>query len=201
VLKHPGLLDWIRLLMEREPKPLQTIMAHKGSQQGAHSDSIHMTTYPIGYLSAAWIAFEDIHPDSGPLVFYPGSHRLPYVFSKDVGISEADFKKHGYSSYAEKYEPYIRRLVEERRIEPHYFHAKRGDVLIWHANLIHGGSMRRNVQLSRKSLVCHFFVKGAFVYHDLAAARSKQQYVGTCLLRDETGDLRLLPKKSGARKR
>ena len=182
--------------MEREPKPLQTIMAHKGSQQGAHSDSIHMTTYPIGYLSAAWIAFEDIHPDSGPLVFYPGSHRLPYVFSKDVGISEADFKKHGYSSYSEKYEPYIRRLVEERRIEPHYFHAKRGDVLIWHANLIHGGSMRRNIQLSRKSLVCHFFVKGAFVYHDLAASRSKQQYVGTCLLRDESGDLRLLPKKS-----
>ena len=194
VLKHPGLLHWIRLLMEREPKPLQTIMAHKGSQQGAHSDSIHMTTYPIGYLSAAWIAFEDIHPDSGPLVFYPGSHRFPYVFSKDVGISEADFKKHGYSSYAEKYEPYIRRVVEERHIEPHHFHAKKGDVLIWHANLIHGGSMRRNVQLSRKSLVCHFFVKGAFVYHDLAAARSKQQYVGTCLLRDESGDIRLLPK-------
>ena len=56
--------------------------------------------------------------------------------------------------------------------------------------------MRRNIQLSRKSLVCHFFVKGAFVYHDLAASRSKQQYVGTCLLRDESGDLRLLPKKS-----
>ena len=51
-------------------------MSHKGSQQGAHSDSIHMTTYPIGYLSAAWIAFEDIHPDSGPQLFYPGSHRL-----------------------------------------------------------------------------------------------------------------------------
>ncbi len=42
--------------MEREPKPLQTIAAHKGSQQGVHSDSIHMTTYPLGYLSAAWIA-------------------------------------------------------------------------------------------------------------------------------------------------
>jgi len=67
-------------------------------------------------------------------------------------------------------------------------------VLIWHANLIHGGSMRRNIRLSRKALVCHFFVKGAFVYHDLAAARSKQQYMGTCLLRDQSGELRLLPK-------
>jgi ectoine hydroxylase-related dioxygenase (phytanoyl-CoA dioxygenase family) len=187
ILKHPGLLDAIRLLMEREPKPLQTIASHKGSQQGAHSDSIHMTTYPLGYLTAAWIAFEDIHPDSGPLVFYPGSHRLPYVFSKDVDITESDFKNRGYATYHEKYEPHIRQLIETHELEPHYFHAGRGDVLIWHANLIHGGSLRRNLQLSRRAAVCHFFVKGTFVYHDLAAARSKQQYVGTCLLRDETG--------------
>jgi Phytanoyl-CoA dioxygenase (PhyH) len=190
ILKHPDLLRWIRLLMEREPKPLQTIAAHKGSQQGAHSDSIHMTTYPLGYLTAAWIAFEDIHPDSGPLVFYPGSHRLPYVFSKDLGIGETDLKDNGYTSYHAKYEPHIRASVEH--IEPSHFHAKKGDVLIWHANLIHGGSLRKNVQLSRRSVVCHFFVKGTFVYHDLAATRSRQQYIGTCLLRDEAGGRKIL---------
>ena len=62
ILKHEALARWIRILMERDPKPLQTIASHKGSQQGVHSDSIHMTTYPLGYLTAAWIAFEDIHP-------------------------------------------------------------------------------------------------------------------------------------------
>jgi hypothetical protein len=191
ILKHAGLLSAIRLLMEREPRPLQTIASHKGSQQGLHSDSIHMTTYPLGYLTAAWIAFEDIHPDSGPLVFYPGSHRLPYVFSKDVGISEEDFRNEGYTPYHGKYEPYIRQLVEQSGTEPHYFHAKKGDVLIWHANLAHGGSQRRDLAYTRKALVCHFFVKGAFVYHDLAASRSRQQYVGTCLLRDEEGRIRL----------
>jgi Phytanoyl-CoA dioxygenase (PhyH) len=183
ILKHARLLHWIRVLMEREPKPLQTIASHKGTQQGIHSDSIHMTTYPLGYLSAAWIACEDIDPDSGPLVFYPGSHRLAYVFSKDVGISETEFQREGYRSYQEKYEPYIESLIASNRIEPEYFHARKGDVLIWHANLLHGGSPRRNMQLSRKAVVCHFFVKGAFVYHDLASARSRQQYVGTCLLR------------------
>jgi ectoine hydroxylase-related dioxygenase (phytanoyl-CoA dioxygenase family) len=148
-----------------------------------------MTTYPLGYLTAAWIAFEDIDPRSGPLVFYPGSHRLPYVFSKDVGISEDDFRREGYGSYQARYEPRIRKLVEGR--EPHYFAAKKGDVLIWHANLIHGGSPRKDLAFSRKSVVCHFFVKNAFVYHDLAAARSRQQYLGTCLLRDDTGRIRL----------
>jgi hypothetical protein len=191
ILKHPELLRYIRLLMEREPKTLQTIAAHKGSQQGLHSDSIHMTTYPLGYLTAAWIAFEDIDPDCGPLVYYPGSHRLPYVFSKEVGISEADFKNEGYGPYHAKYEPYISGLVAQHRIEPHHFHGKKGDVLIWHANLVHGGSPRRNLELSRRSAVCHFFAKNAFVYHDLAAAKSRQQYLGTCLLRDDTGKIRL----------
>ena len=199
ILKHPGLLQWIRVLMEREPKPLQTIASHKGSQQGVHSDSIHMTTYPLGYLSAAWIAFEDIHPDSGPLVYYPGSHRLPFVFSKDVGISESEFQRDGYRSYQEKYEPYIRNQIAQRHLEPHYFHARKGDVLIWHANLLHGGSPRRDMQWSRKAVVCHFFVKGAFVYHDLAAARSRQQYMGTCMLRDDSGGLRGL-KRLGKRR-
>jgi hypothetical protein len=189
ILKQPDLLRWIRVLMGREPKPLQTIMAHKGSQQGVHSDSIHMTTYPLGYLSAAWIAFEDIHPDSGPLVYYPASHKLPYVFSKDVGLSVSEFQQHGYASYHSKYEPYIQELIQTHALEPHYFHAKKGDVLIWHANLLHGGSPRSNILLSRRSLVCHFFVKGSFVYHDLAAAQSRTQYLGTCLLRDDSGAL------------
>ena len=129
VLKHAGLLRWIRLLMEREPKPLQTIASHKGSQQGVHSDSIHMTTYPLGYLSAAWIACEDIHAGSGPLVFYPGSHRLPFIFSKDVGISEADFRRDGYRSYQEKYEPHILRVIEEHGLEPRYFQARKNNPL------------------------------------------------------------------------
>jgi hypothetical protein len=183
VLKHPELLRWIRLLMEREPKPLQTIASHKGSQQAAHSDSIHMTTYPLGYLTAAWIAFEDIHPDCGPLVYYPGSHRLPYLFSKDVGISEEDFKRNGYQDYQSKYEPRIQGEIAHHSLKPEYFHARKGDVLIWHANLIHGGSERRNLQLSRKAVVCHYFVKGSFAYHDLSASWSKRQYFGTCLLR------------------
>ena len=190
ILKHPGLLRWLSVLTGREPKPLQTISSHKGSQQGLHSDSIHMTTYPLGYLTAAWIACEDIHPDCGPLVYYPGSHKLPYVFSKDVGISETDLKVNGYKPYHDKYEPLIRRSVEQHRIEPQYFHARKGDVLIWHANLVHGGSMRKKIDLSRRSIVCHYFVKGSFVYHDLAAARSKSQYMGTCLLRDETGQIK-----------
>jgi hypothetical protein len=124
LLKHPELLGWLKLLMGYQPKPLQTITSHKGTQQAIHSDSIHMTTYPLGYLTAAWIAFEDIHPDSGPLVYYPSSHKLPYVFSREVGIEEKEFREAGYHSYQQKYEPFIRRVIDEAGLQPAHFHAR-----------------------------------------------------------------------------
>ena len=184
IMRHPTVLRWVQLLMDREPAPFQTIICHKGSQQRVHSDSIHMTTYPLGYLTAAWVAFENIHPDSGPLVYYPGSHRLPYVFSRDVGIDENDYREHGYTPFGERYEPRIKEILTEQKIEPHYFHAQKGDALIWHANLLHGGSIRRDLRHSRRALVSHYFVRGAVCYHDFAASRPKP-FLGTCLLGDE----------------
>jgi hypothetical protein len=183
VAKHVGLMDWLRLLLGHPARLLQTIASHKGSQQSAHSDSIHMTTYPLGYLAAAWIAFEDIRTDSGPLEFYPGSHRLPYVFSRDVQISVEDMKNEGYAAYRARYEPFVQRLIVEHGLRPKYFEARKGDVLIWHANLLHGGSPRRDLRLTRKALVAHYFAKGAFVYHDLSAVSSRQQYFSGCLVR------------------
>jgi hypothetical protein len=88
----------VSMLLGVQAMPFQTIAGHKGSEQLSHSDSIHMTTYPIGYLAANWIAFEDIAADSGPLEYYPGSHKLPYLFSKDVDITVEEARE-GYSPY------------------------------------------------------------------------------------------------------
>lgn len=183
ILRHKTILRWVKVLMDREPAPYQTLSAHKGTQQGAHSDSIHMTTYPIGYLTAAWVALEDIHPDSGPLFYYPGSHRLPYYFSKDVGIEKGDLLETGHKVYWERYEPFIAKLIEDHDLQPSTFTPNKGDVLIWHANLLHGGSKRKDVARSRRSLVCHYFVKGALNYHDLSGKPALAS-TATCTVAD-----------------
>ena len=170
LLRDERLVAVVEMLFGARVRPFQTIMGHKGSQQRAHSDSIHMTTYPLGYLAAAWIAFEDIHNDSGPLVYYPGSHRIPYIFSHHVGISQEEFAASGYRAYHDRYEPAVADAIEQNRLEPAYFDAREGDVLLWHANLIHGGSPRRDLARSRKALVCHYFADGCVCYHDLASA-------------------------------
>jgi hypothetical protein len=168
LLHDEGLKAWMRLLFGREPVPFQTLVSHKGSEQREHSDAIHMTTYPVGYLTAAWIAFEDIRPDCGPIVYYPGSHRLPYLSSGALGIPPGDFRRRGYAAYFEKYEPAIQRLIAENGLKPSVFLPKKGDVLVWHGNLIHAGSPRRDLSLSRKAVVLHYFAQGAVCYHDLS---------------------------------
>jgi phytanoyl-CoA dioxygenase PhyH len=172
LLRDEGLRRWMSLLFGREAVPYQTLVSHKGSEQSEHSDAVHMTTYPLGYLAAAWVAFEDIHPDCGPVVYYPGSHRLPYLSSLSLGISAAEFREKGYDVYNQRYEPAIQRLIAEKSLVREAFLPKKGDVLVWHANLIHAGSPRRNIKLSRKSAVLHFFARGAVCYHDLAGVRT-----------------------------
>jgi hypothetical protein len=166
--RDPRILRWTDLFFGRRTLPFQTIMGHAGSQQALHSDSIHMTTYPLGFLLANWIAFEDITPESGPLEYVPGSHRLPYLLSADVGITPYEFKEKGYGVYNERYEPAVREACAARGLETKTFLPRKGDVLFWHANLAHGGALRTDPALTRKALVCHYFAEGAVTYHDLS---------------------------------
>jgi hypothetical protein len=175
LLWSPKILRITDLLFGRETVPFQTIIGHKSSQQAPHSDAIHMTTYPLGFLLAAWIAFEDVHPHSGPLVYYPKSHRLlPYLLSADVRIEMMKFKEAGgYSVYSTHYERRLQQYIDAFDLRPQKLLAEKGDVLFWHANLAHGGSRRKDLTHSRKALVCHYFAKGAFTYHDLSGNASR----------------------------
>ena len=167
LLHHPQILHITNLLFGRPAKPFQTITSHKGTEQPPHGDSIHMTTKPPGYLVAAWIAFENIHPDAGPIVYYPGSHRLPFVLSDQLGLNPTDSKLRlrWLQDEIRAADPAADRST---RILGKALSAEKGDVLFWHANLLHGGSLRRRLQLSRKALVCHYFADGVHCYHDLS---------------------------------
>lgn len=173
LLRHKATLDLIGLLLGQQTRPFQTISFFAGSEQAAHSDSIHMATYPEGYLVGAWVAMEDIHKDSGPLVYYPGSHHLPYQLSQAAGISAKESLTKFYEAYSQKYEPFVAGVIEKEGLEPVIHTPRKGDLLLWHANLLHGGTARADKSLSRKSVVCHYFVEGALCYHDLSATLAR----------------------------
>lgn len=143
----------------------QSINFLMGSEQATHSDSIHMTTFPLGGLLGAWIALEDITDENGPLHYYPGSHKLPYYLNADYG-NEGNAFLLGSKSYA-AYEQMIQEKIKEQQLERTKFLAKKGDLIIWHANLFHGGDPHCNKEKTRKSMVFHYFREDAICYHEI----------------------------------
>ncbi len=155
----------LELLLGKEIDIFQSINFITGSQQRTHSDSIHMSTFPNGNMIAAWIALEDISMESGPLHYYPGSHQLPYVVNRDYGNVGTSLKL-GNKTYSD-YEDKIESIIQENKLEKKVFLAKKGDILIWHANLLHGGDPMLDENSTRKSMVFHYYAKEAVCYHEI----------------------------------
>lgn len=165
IINDKRIIDILSFVLGKKVIPFQTMNFIWGSEQKTHSDTIHMSTHPLGYLTAIWVALEDISIDSGPLHYYPGSQKLPYVMSEDFQHSNGSLiiDEEYYHNYEEK----IKEVIKVNKLEKKVFTAKKGDVLVWHANLLHGGEDRKNDKLSRKSLVVHYFCEGVICYHEI----------------------------------
>jgi len=163
--EDPRVLELIELILGRPAGLFQTTCFIHGSQQEAHSDAFHMMTEPPGFLVAVWIALEDIDESCGPIFYLPGSHRLPYVMSEDLGLGERS-----RLVIADKGAAYVNRMravVGDYDAEPLTFTAKAGDVLFWHHNLTHGGSAVTRPGATRRSLVGHYFGDRVLCYHEV----------------------------------
>lgn len=166
VMKDKHLLKLLSFILDKKIIPFQSINFLKGSEQNAHSDSIHMTTFPKGYMIAAWFALEDISIEQGPISYYPGSHLLPYITNADYNNSSNRFMLDADAN--KKYEDKVAQIIESNHLQKEVFLAKKGDVLIWHANLIHGGEAHINKALTRKSMVVHFYADDVIAYHEIS---------------------------------
>jgi len=126
-----------------------------GSQQDYHFDTFYMPSPTPNKMVASWIALEDATADNGPLTYYPGSHKIPpYHFSSgSTLIVEEEMPA---------FNDYIYGEIEKRNLQPVTLLAEKGDVLIWHSQLFHGGSQINDTLKTRKSLVTHYFTNEDF---------------------------------------
>jgi hypothetical protein len=160
----PRILRILSAIFDDVALPCQTLNFIHGSEQDVHQDTIHLTPYPAGYMCGVWVALEDIHPDAGPLQVYPGSHRLPRLYTAVTGMRKV--RDDDWSQFPELFTPRLKQMLAEAGIEPFYYTPRRGTVLIWHENLAHGGSPRNNHDLTRQSIVSHYFARGGLAFYD-----------------------------------
>ena len=159
------LRELVGALLGHEATLFQSINFLTGSQQRTHSDSIHMSTFPLGGMAATWVALEDIIPANGPLHYYPGSHKLPYYLNADYQNEGSEWLI-GDKDYS-AYERFIAGRVAELGLQKQVFLARKGDVFIWHANLMHGGEPHLDPAQTRKSMVFHYFSRAHICYHEI----------------------------------
>ncbi|GAA6137743.1 hypothetical protein NBRC116583_14900 [Arenicella sp. 4NH20-0111] len=138
-------------LYKKPAVAFQTLNFERGTKQPVHSDTIHFNSEPFGSMCGVWTALEDIGEDQGPLIYYPGSHKLPEMNYPDFGLPASSCSYKHYLNQLEK-------LIVEHDFQPEYGTIKKGQSLIWSANLLHGGSQVKDKSLTRYSQVTHFYI-------------------------------------------
>jgi hypothetical protein len=162
--RHPHVMRFLELIFEVPARPCQTLTYVFGSQQGPHQDTIHLTPFPAGYMCGVWAALEDVRPDSGELEVYRGSHKYPRVYVNGTGCAKVEDDK--WQEFGEKIASRWGKMLAENQPERIVYRPKKGQVLVWHENLLHGGTPRVDQSLSRRSIVSHYFADGSIAFYD-----------------------------------
>lgn len=153
----PEIRDFLAAVFDEEPLAFQSLFFERGSQQRIHQDTAYVVASEPVRIAAAWIALEDVQEGNGELVYYPGSHRFDeFLFGTPEEPSKSwNIGRDGQPMHQE-FLAGLDSQAAERGIDRASFLPKRGDVLLWHADLAHGGSKQTNEAATRRSIVVHY---------------------------------------------
>ena len=136
----------------------QNMLFDKSTGTVDHADTWYLDTMPKGLMIATWIALEDIHEDAGRFFVIPKSNKLK--LEQNSTENQPD-----HYEYAKSINDYVNSKELIRYAPP----LKKGDVLFWHPNTIHGSLSQTSSSKSRKSITCH--------YHPVGIGRKNQNSI------------------------
>jgi len=164
---HRRLTQFLSLVFRQQIVAMQSLTFMKSTQQEIHQDFAYVVAEIPSHLAASWIALEDIDPKSGPLCYYPSSHTNP-IFDWGDGM----FRTKDSTRSDQEFSQHIHARCREAGQQIENFCPKKGDLLIWHGGLAHGGAIAEDQALTRKSYVTHYSTLSGF-QHDYRAKDQK----------------------------
>ena len=145
------LVDILRDLVHGDVCVCNSLHFERGSQQSLHVDTFYMPPPADGVLIATSICLEDVHPDAGPLNYVAASHLIPPFYNSEGGRNVRNAEEQDQAKW------YYMSAIRDRGMNDRPFLGKAGDVIIWHEQLLHGGSPIVDMSRTRKSLVTHYW--------------------------------------------
>jgi phytanoyl-CoA hydroxylase len=185
IMTHRHIVTFLKAALAPELTAFQSLVFKYSSQQPTHQDFPWVTSNIPSHLAAAWIPCEDVQADSGPLFYYPGSHKIPKFNFGRTGILKKDISLFNPIQFSE----YLDKTCKEHGIEKKVLLIKKGDILIWHGGLAHGGSIINNPEMTRKSFVCHYSTLEAQPKHRYEHHKDSSEasyYNGVAIYKDPT---------------
>jgi len=161
IAANPQILALLGKLYGRRAIPFQTLNFPVGTEQKLHSDANHFSSLPERFMCGVWLAMEDVHPDAGPLTYAPGSHQWPIITNLMIGRRGRGGQTHSAQA---PFEEAWDALLETHQVGQEVLLAKKGQALIWAANLLHGGSYQKDKSLTRWSQVTHYYFENCIYY-------------------------------------
>jgi hypothetical protein len=156
----PSILAFLHLIFERRALASQTLGFWRGSPQNGHQDSADVSYSMPMQFATSWIALEDVREGTGEPFYHVGSHRIgEYRYhNRFKGVAEAQRLGFSEAQTAAKIGQHVERIARQAQglgLRTERFLARRGDVLIWAADLAHGDGATPKSQ-TRKSVVTHY---------------------------------------------
>jgi hypothetical protein len=168
---------FLRHVLQGPAVAMQSLTFYKGSQQPIHIDYPYVRCQSrLAHLAASWTPLEDIHPDSGPLAYYPGSHRVDVSEFFDWGSGSVVLEPDSERTPVDLSQ-HLNDRVRLKGIAPRIYCPRKGDVLVWHGNLSHEGTRIADERLTRKSYVTHYTSLEAYPKAHLKAGAPDSDWI------------------------
>jgi phytanoyl-CoA dioxygenase PhyH len=170
VLLDRRLMQLLDVLFGYEAVLWTSLTFEYGTEQRLHRDSPFFDTRPFGYYFGVWTALEDISPDSGPLSFVPRGHRIPasYDLKASARATAARTAPNANLDYGPLLEQFFSDMdagCAAAGLRPVSVDVRKGDKIIWHHWLPHGGAPAVKAERTRRSLVGHYIPVGVPIYN------------------------------------
>ena len=163
---YPPLLEMLEDLIG---EPMMLHLALTGwvsTERTWHQDDYLNPPFVVSWYAAVWMALDEIHADSGPFEYLPGSHRWRllrgervrhFLTEEELSRREPGSDLNHWPQYAERFvTPAVEQEIRRSGLPIRRFVGKKGDVLIWHGRLMHRGSVPRVAGMPRLALITHY---------------------------------------------